>query len=260
MACSACRTTLVSASWMIRKAAWSTAAGSGGRRRPRAPPRPSGPPGAARRPGRPAGPARAAGARGSPPAGIAEHLQRRPQLGQRLPAGGPDRLQRRRHLVRSPVQHVQRHPGLHGDHRQAVADHVVHVAGDPHPLLVRVPAPVLLPGHPLTLPPAAPEQGEQGRHDGQRDAEHQPRVQRGVEQPEVGLATSIRRRSSAPAGRSAAAIGAAAGPWPWRRCPAPEPRRPAGTSPRRPGSRRPRPRWRRRPAAARPGAGPGRRP
>ena len=108
--------------------------------------RPSGPPGAARRPGRRAGPARARGAARRPGLGIAEHSSviRSSASASRLV--GPDRLQRLGHLVGPPVQHVQRHPGLHGDHRQAVADHVVHVAGDPQPLLVRVPPPVLLAG------------------------------------------------------------------------------------------------------------------
>ena len=186
VACSACRTTLVSASWMIRKAAWSTAAGSGvAAPSPDHLDRPTGLP---QRPDEVVEPGQPRYRRPRLAAlRVAEHLERRPQLGQRLAAGGSDRLQRRRNLVRAPIQYVQRHPGLHGDHRQAVADHVVHVPGDPHPLLVRVPPPVLLAGHPLTLPPAPPEQGEQGRHDGQRDAEHEGRVEGRVEQAEVRL-------------------------------------------------------------------------
>ena len=103
---------------------------------------------------------------------VPEHPQRRPQLGQRVPARAPDRLERRAHLRRDRlpgrpllVEHVQRDAGLHGHHRQAVADDVVHLAGDPQPLLVRRPAAVLLAVavHGLAAAPAQ-QRDQRGQH------------------------------------------------------------------------------------------------
>ena len=209
----ACRTTLVKASWMIRKAAWSTAAGSGGwsagdaldarpvdRRRP------------AQRPGRRPGPARAQTVRCA--LGIAEHPDRGPQLGQRVLAGPPDRLERVGQLrvgLGPLVQQVPGHPGLHGDHRQAVADHVVHVAGDPQPLLVGVAAAVLLAfaDARCRVRLRCSSANMVGQH-GDRGQPEQLGVEAGIEQAERGLAPVPGERRWRPGPRSAAPTGPAA--------------------------------------------------
>ena len=63
--------------------------------------------------------------------------QQAAQLGERLAPGALDRAQRRARLVGPLVEDVAGRRGLHDDHRDAVGDHVVQLAGDAAPLLAR---------------------------------------------------------------------------------------------------------------------------
>jgi hypothetical protein len=85
------------------------------------------------------------------------------------------------------LQDVQGDPGLHGDHREAVADHVVHLTGDPQALLVRGSADEEIVLAPLVVPAAAVEQSEQRRNRHHRDHGEDPGVEGRVGQAEIRL-------------------------------------------------------------------------
>ena len=67
---------------------------------------------------------------------VAQHPERGPQVVERVPARALDVQQRLARLLGVLVEQVRRDPGLHVDRDHRVRDHVVHLAGDPQPLLV----------------------------------------------------------------------------------------------------------------------------
>ena len=150
VAVSVCRTMLVSDSCTMRKAAVSTAAGTACERSSRSDHL------AARGAERSdeIGEPLESGARGQPEIRIAEDLQSAAQLVERLLARLLDRGQRIGNLLWPAIQDVQGDPGLKIDHRQAVSDHVVHLAGHAQPLLEGVRA-----AAPPPAPPGRPHDG-----------------------------------------------------------------------------------------------------
>jgi hypothetical protein len=107
--------------------------------------------------------------------GTSEHAERRAHLVQQVPARPLDRRQSGPGLLGIVVHEVERHPGLHVDQRDVVAEAVVQVARHPQPLLA--PAPALgLGGRRRRLLPALPAGAPQlGRGDDHRDPRQPPR-------------------------------------------------------------------------------------
>ena len=105
----------------------------------------------------------------------AQHAERRAQLPRRVRAGLLDRLQRRRHLLAALVREVFRHARLNLDHRDAVRQRIVQLAGDPQPLLHRpalgrlVSCPFRLIRPPVGLADVQLPHAERHRHDARRN-------------------------------------------------------------------------------------------
>ena len=96
---------------------------------------------------------------------LAQHVEGGAQLGQRGPARLLDLEQRGDGLLRAPVGDVGADAGLHRDHREAVRDDVVHVAGEAQPLLLDAPPRLLLGALAgLGLPAAQPADRDADRH------------------------------------------------------------------------------------------------
>ena len=118
----------------------------------------------------------------------AQHAERGAHLAQQFAAGPLDGGQRRAGLLGVVVHQVQRHPGLHVDQRDVVAEDVVQVAGEPEPLLACPPALGLLPHRRVLrepLPVGPPQLARRG-HGGEPG---EPRA-RADQQPRPGVRSS----------------------------------------------------------------------
>ena len=184
-----CRTTLVRASWTMRKAARSVPGGSVGRL---APSISTVRPGARRlldEFGEPVE-ARRRGARGV--AGRAQGVEDLADLAQRLLAGRLDGGERGAGLFRVGVEEREADTRLDVDHRDAVREDVVQFAGDPQPLLVGA-APLGRPAHARPAPGPTARAGSRTSSE-TRDDRHAPRWRRRSPAP--------RRAASSPPGGS----------------------------------------------------------
>ena len=148
---------------------------------------------------RPAGRRAPAAARSPARAGLAaQHPEQPAHVGQRAPGRAGDRGELGLGRLRQLAEPVRRGLRLHRDHRHVVGDHVVHLAGDPGPLLQHRPPGLrqlaefgLLGQGPLALP-TAPDQVADDQHG---DDEHGDPVRVG----QVGTNRKTGTRVSRPA-------------------------------------------------------------
>jgi hypothetical protein len=95
----------------------------------------------------------------------AQHAEGGTHLAQQVAARLLDRGERGSGLLRVVVHQVERHPGLHVDERDVVAEHVVQVARDPQPFLAAAAAFGLLRRGLRLLAPFAPGPPQLHRRD-----------------------------------------------------------------------------------------------
>jgi hypothetical protein len=123
---------------------------------------------------------------------VVQHADEAAHLGEGLPASGGDRAERLDRRLRALPRRVERAVRLHDDHRQAVRDHVVHLAGDPGTLGGRGDAGLLL-GVALQLACAVLEPGDVALP-GAPQAAQRPREQHHGGQQREGLRVLLPRR------------------------------------------------------------------